>query len=590
MPVTVPGDTTPLITSAGDPRSAAGPGSRQGAPVQLVFGPDDLEAYAAVRDRLRLHIVAWARRRGHTVEPSLVAAALDHKHSVDGRLGHWTRTHVADALAVWFPRTVALLPDDRDAVPAALHALIGFLAERGWLDSRSDPSDGLHAQVADSTPALHDALDDERNHDLGTFWAVQMLRHGVPTADPAAVARFIERVHTGELDIDRAALSDITRRERRADPEPPSRPLPAVLLPGAAAMLAAADSSVALARLRGFTRWVRAGRSLTRDGRLQLGDARAVAEALDLDHFARDRARAGDELPEIVLLLSWARQARFVRVVRGRLVQVKNAAPLLSRPIEMWKRAFEAIGGIGEHFGGSNVFGAPSLFGMSLGEAYPMLLTLLFTAGGDPIPVERFHRCVREAVNARMGCVVDDLAGDVEQRLWRRDVTALLDALELLGAVHLEESHADDDDAHRALVALAGREDPDPTLVGLTPIGLWAVREMLVESGVHAPLVGELAEEDIEYVCMRCVGVRREVAEAELAAWVGARQRRAAAHEVLHYLQRVEDPTHRDLALYALAQTGSGATGRDGPRPRRTAHRGAGAPLPVECGPRRHHF
>ena len=67
--------------------------------MRLVFGSDDLDAYAIVRDRLRLHIVAWARRRGMQVEPSLVAAALDHKHSVDGRLGHWTRTHVADALA-----------------------------------------------------------------------------------------------------------------------------------------------------------------------------------------------------------------------------------------------------------------------------------------------------------------------------------------------------------------------------------------------------------------------------------------------------------------------------------------------------------
>jgi hypothetical protein len=558
--------------------------------VQLVFGPDDLEAYALVRDRLRLHIVAWARRRGLVVEPSLVAAALDHKHSVDGRLGHWTRAHVADALAVWFPRTVALLPDDRDAVPDALHALIGFLAERDWLDSRSEPADGLHTQVEDSTPALHDALDDERNHDLGTFWALQMLRHGVPTADPTAVARFIERVHAGELDIDRAALRDITRRERRATPEPPRRPLPPVLLPGAAALLTAADSSVALARLRGFTRWVRAGRPLTRDGRLQLAEARAVAEALDLDHFARDRARAGDELPEITLLFSWARQARFVRVVRGQLVQVKSAAPLLSRPIEMWKRAFEAVGGIGDHFGGSNVFGAPSLFGMSLGEAYPMLLTLLYAAGGDPIPVERFHRTVREAVNARMGCVVDDLAGDVEQRLWRRDVTALLDALELLGAVHLEETHADDDEAHRALIELAGRDDPDPTLVGLTPIGLWAVREMLVESGVHAPLVGDLAEEDIEYVCMRCVGVRREVAEAELRTWVAARPRRAA-HEVLRYLQRAEDHAHRDLALYALAQTGTGAPGRESPR--RNRRRAGGARQRVECDartPRRHQF
>ncbi len=535
--------------------------------MRLVFGPDDLEGYPSVRDRLRLHIVAWARRSGLDAEPSLVAAALDHKHGVDGRLGHWTRAHVADALAVWFPRTVALLEDDRDAVPAALHALIGFLAEQDWLDSRSDRPEELHAQVVDSTPALHDALDDERNHDLGTFWAVQMLRHGVPTADPAAVADFLNRVDAGEVAVDRAALDEIVRRQVVEIPEPVAIPLPPVLLPGAATMLAAADSSVALARLRAFTRWVRAGRALTRDGRLLLGDARAVADALDLDHFSRDRARHADDLPEITLLLAWARQARLVRVVHGRLVQVRTSAPLLSRPIEMWRRAFEAVGGIGEHFGGSNVFGAPSLFGMSLGEAFPILLQQLYTAGGDPMPVERFHRTVRDSVNERMGCVVDDLAGDVEQRLWRRDVTALLDALELLGAVHLEESL--DGDNHDELAELAGRDDPDPTLVSLTPIGLWAVHEMLTEAGVHAPLIGEFADEDIEYVVVACSRLRTDVAEAELAAWVANRGRRLAAQEVLRYLQRAEVPAHRELALYALSRTGT--PGRDAARQRRTA-------------------
>lgn len=526
--------------------------------VRLVFGPDDLEEYSAVRDRLRLHIVAWARRRGIAVEPSLVAAALDHKHSVDGRLGHWTRRHIADALAVWFPRTVALLEDDRDAVPTALHALIGFLDDHEWLDSRSAPASELHEQIRDSTPALHDALDDERNHDLGTFWAVQMLRHGVPTADPAAVAKFLQQVDAGELEIDRAALEEIQRRHADEKPEPPQPQLPPVLPPNAAQLLAAADSSVALARLRAFTRWVRAGRALTREGRLLLSDARAVADALDLDHFSRDRARTADDLPEITLLMHWAKEARLVRVVRGRLVQVRSAAPLLSRPIELWKRAFEAIGGIGEHFGGTNVYGAPSLFGMSLGEAYPILLYLLYEAGGDPIPVERFHRAVRDTVNERMGCVVDDLAGDVEHRLWRRDVTALLDALELLGAVHLSETPCVENGEDMAeLVALAGRDDPDPTLVALTPIGIWAVREMLVERGVHAPLVGELADEDIEYVCVRMAGVRREVAEAELTAWVRARPGRVASHEIMRYLQRVEDPTHRELALFALSRCGS---------------------------------
>jgi hypothetical protein len=564
--------------------------------VRLVFGPDDLEAYASVRDRLRLHIVAWARRRGMHAEPSLVAAALDHKHGVDGRLGHWTRAHIADALAIWFPRTVALLEDDREAVPVALHALVGFLADQDWLDPHSDTPTDLHTQITDSTPALHDALDDERNHDLGTFWAVQMLRHGVPTADPAAVARFLTQVHTGELQVDRAALDEITRRQRTEEPDVPGEPpelcteLPPVLLPGAARMLAAADSSVALARLRAFTRWVRAGRAVTREGKLMLGDAKAVADALDLDHFSRDRARTSDELPEITLLMAWARQARLVRVVHGRLLQVRSSAPLLSRPIELWRRAFEAVGGIGEHFGGSNVFGAPSLFGMSLGDAFPILLRLLYAAGGDPIPVELFHHVVRDAVNRRMGCVVDDLAGDAEHRLWRRDVTALLDALELLGAVHLEESL--DGDNHEQLTALAGRDDPDPTLVSLTPIGLWGVREMLTEHGVHAPLVGELADEEIEYVCVRVSRLRREIAEAELTAWVQARRPRTAAAEILRYLQRAEDVGHRELAVFALSRAGTPA--REVARHRRDRPSGVpahwtpspGSPVRLECDAR----
>ena len=557
--------------------------------VRLVFGPHDHEEYSAARTSLQSLVVAWARHRGVPVEPALVAAALDHRHGVDGRLGHWTRAHVADALAVWFPRTVALLDDDRDAVPAALHALVGFLAERDWLDIASATPAQLHAQIDDSTPALHDALADERNRDLGTFWAVQLRRHGVPAADPAAVARFLERVGRGETDVDREALAEVTRRE--PGPAEPDRDaaagLPPVLLPGAAALLSAADASEALVRLRAVTRWVRTGRPLTADGRLLLADARALAAALGVDAFSSDLARTADDLPETSLLVAWARQARLVRVVKGRLVPVKGGAPLLGRPIELWHRAFTALGDLGEHFGGSNVFGAPSLFGMSLGEALPILLFELYSAGGDPVPLELFHRLVRGAVNERFGCVVDDLAGDVEQRLWRRDVTALVDALELLGAVTLGESQE-----HAELTELAGRDDPDPTLVALTPIGMWAVRELLLEQGVPAPLAGELAGDDIEYVCVQLAGVRPEVREAELTAWVTARSPRAAADELARLLRRTDDPAHRALALQALRRNGERRDGelrsRDRdlreaiPRPGRGPRTG---PLPVRTRP-----
>lgn len=520
--------------------------------MRLVFGSLDHEEYARARTALSARVVTWARDRGLPADPALVAAALDHRHGVDGRLGHWTRHHVAETLAVWFPRNVAVLDDDRDAVPAALHALVGFLAERDWLDAGSAPAAALHGQIDDSTPALHDALTDERNRDLGTFWAVQLRRHGVAPADPAAVTAFLDGVRRGEVPVDRDALAEVTRRESGPAPDPGRPPeLAPVLLPGAAALLAAAGASEAVARLRTVTRWVRTGRPLTDDGRLRLDHARGLARALGVDAFSRDRARTADDLPETSLLVAWARRARLLRVVKGRLVPVKGAAPLLGRPIELWQRAFTAVRDLGEHFGGSNVFGAPSLFGMSLGEALPILLLELYAAGGEPIPLELFHRLVREAVNERFGCVVDDLAGDVEQRLWRRDVTALVDALELLGAVTLGESHE-----HDELTELAGRDDPDPTLVALTPIGLWAVREQLLEQGVPAPLVGELAHEDVEYVCVRVAGTRREVAEAELAAWVAARSPRAAADELARLLRRTDHPEHRRLALHALRCNG----------------------------------
>jgi hypothetical protein len=120
----------------------------------------------------------------------------------------------------------------------------------------------------------------------------------------------------------------------------------------------------------------------------------------------------------------------------------------------------------------------------------------------------------------------------------------------------LGESHE-----HDELTALAGRDDPDPTLVALTPIGLWAVRELLLEQGVPAPLVGELVHEDMEYVCVRLAGVRPEVAEAELAAWVAARSPRGAADELARLLRRTDNPAHRALALQALRRNGERRTG-----------------------------
>lgn len=573
-----------------------------------MFAPGDDQAYADARERLLDAFGVWARRRRVWADAFLVGAALDYKYAHDRRLGRWTRAHVADALGMWFPRHVPVT--DAEEVPEAFHALIDFLAESEALDGRSTGRAELHAQVDDSTPALLDGLADERNYDLGKFWGAQLRRHAVDPADPVAVQHFLDRASAGEIDIDRAALAEVTRREAEAAREPePAPELPPVLLPSAAEMVAAATSSPALAQLRRLTYWVRAGRRLAKGGKLALPDALGLAEVLGLDEPYRETARSVDDLPETALLLHWAKAARLVRGVRGRLVAVKSAGKVLHRPIEFWRRVFDSLGRFGDHLGGTDVFGAPSLFGMSLADALPILWLELYTAGGGPIPVEQFHRLVRQAVNAECGCVVDDLAGDVEQRLWRRDVTTMLDALETLGAVELGELF--DSAELDGLVDIAGRDDPDPTLVTLTPMGLWAVREALVEQGLHAPLAGELADEDIEYVCVRMSGAPAAVAEAEIEAWVGARGPLRAVDELTRFLRRADDPAHRDLALRALALTGaqgsarvpgapgatpmlpraarsSGRAGAPAARPAGKAWRAGGAPQPDRAYGARH--
>ncbi|MFP5072500.1 hypothetical protein ACLFMI_22890 [Pseudonocardia nantongensis] len=525
--------------------------------MRLVFTPGDDQGYAEARSRLLDQFLVWARRRRVEVDTALVAAAVDYKYARDRRLGRWNRGHIADALGMWFPRQVTVLePED---VAPAFHALIDFLDDHDWFDPQSSSPDALHRQVLDSTPALHDGIADERNYDLGKFWGVQLHRHGVDPADPTAVQRFLDRAGSGEADVDRHALAEIMRR----DAERPARSewnpvLPPIPMPGAASLVEAAESSEALELLRKLTRWVRAGRRLTSDGRLGRADALDLAAHLQLDHIYREGARTSDDLPEVSLLLRWARAARLVRPVRGRLLPVKSAGPLLSRPIELWRRVFESVGRLGDNLGGTDVFGAPSLFGMSMSQAFPMLWVALYSTGGAPVPLEHFHRQVRDTVNTDAGCVVDDLAGDVEQRLWRRDVTALLDACELLGAIELTETL--DPDELDELSHVAHRDDPDPTVVSLTPMGLWAVHEYLLEQGVHVPAPGELADEDLEYVCVRMAGVRDEVAEAELTAWARARSSADAVYELERFLRRCEVPEQRGLALHAL--TGTGPSGR----------------------------
>jgi len=154
--------------------------------------------------------------------------------------------------------------------------------------------------------------------------------------------------------------------------------LPPVRIPSAVDLLDAATSSPALQSVTGFVTWLGDGRRLDVDGWLTAADARAVAGALGLD---------GERPSELAALGRWARSAGLVRTVRGRLVPVKSRRALLGRPIDLWRQLFTTFAGDV----GSDAEGEAPPF-VPLWHHWPQMFELLqlslYTAGGEPVPVE----------------------------------------------------------------------------------------------------------------------------------------------------------------------------------------------------------
>lgn len=103
---------------------------------------------------------------------------------------------------------------------------------------------------------------------------------------------------------------------------------------------------------------------------------------------------------------------------------------------------------------------------------------------------------------------------------------------------------------------VTGQKKPDPTLAALTPIGLWALNRWLVEQGVPAPVVGDLADAPLVDLIGALVNSDPEIVDEELAGWVAHRGVERAAAELQTFLQAADNPAQRLLALTALGLLG----------------------------------
>lgn len=193
--------------------------------------------------------------------------------------------------------------------------------------------------------------------------------------------------------------------------------------------------------LRAFTEWVGEGRKLTQTGKLTLSDARTLVPLLktgdEIDPKIGDRVfrtKSSTELPELNLIVEWAKAIGLVRVVKGRLLPVKKAAPLLNDPKRLWEASFTALGKMSQALFPKNYWYS-SLVGEEFALIWPALQRRLY---GGPAPVANLRELAWQIASP----YYEMRDPQAQRRMTDQDIDRLLTVLARLGVVELTEETA----------------------------------------------------------------------------------------------------------------------------------------------------
>lgn len=539
--------------------------------MRMRFDAGAEEEYEAARGLLVDRLVRWAGKQGLPVDGFLAEAALDYRHgaTADGRLGLWEPRHVEELVLFWLPQTVTELPGEEGGdAPGTLRTLLRYLHAAQLADPRGPALQDSLAAVDTAAEQYPAAMADRSRWGLAKFWAATAAEQGVDVLSGEALQRFAERAQRGEVAYDEQALDAIMERRltgralsdaARAEPQLP------VALPPDGELRRRAEESAIVAQLRGLAEWAgRDGRAVTAAGRLRMADARELVDVLGTGDNAEVRSSAG--LPRLGLLVEWAKKARLVRVVKGRLYAVAKARPVLADPLQLWLRAFDACFELRQALiGARSDWRVESMLFDFHEDVLEDVLNTLYSLP-YPMPWPRLRDSVHLGYRAPFQL---DGGSEAVRRMWfehtDRDLRTVLDVLVNLGAIERDRGMADPVFLD---VELSGDGDELPTdlppelaellgvagaaadlavqerararreeltagpveLIRLTELGTRAVRQRLLAVGRDAPLVGELAHASAAGL----LGVLADdydpdAARAELAGWIAARGERDAA-------------------------------------------------------------
>ncbi|MFJ9975483.1 hypothetical protein [Streptomyces cyaneofuscatus] len=199
-----------------------------------------------------------------------------------------------------------------------------------------------------------------------------------------------------------------------------------------------------------------------------------------------------------------------------------------------------------------------------LGNLY--LLTLADNGAGDgPVPLPALAASM--IVPDDMGEPTDDILEQVSEAMMRLDDQfRLLEPIGIVAyqpvdeALMVEEGEPVDASA-------AGADEEDVTrygMVRLTPLGLYGVRARMLEAGVDAPAVGDLADKGADTLLDGIAHYPEAAARAEIQLWLAGRGSQgavAAAAELLAAARGTDEgaPLRRLRCQQALALAGAEA-------------------------------
>ncbi|CAL9388693.1 hypothetical protein [Streptomyces sp. enrichment culture] len=235
------------------------------------------------------------------------------------------------------------------------------------------------------------------------------------------------------------------------------------------------------------------------------------------------------------------------------------AAPVLDDPA-----ALEAAAGPDGRIDFDALGWDPEAEARLLDEVLANLYLLTVSEGGPgegPVPLPALAASV--IVPDDMGEPTDDVLEQVSRAMMRLD-----DQFRVLEPMGLVEYRPVDE----ALMTEEAPDEPAPAeldeddvarygMVRLTPLGLYGVRSRLLEAGIDAPAVGDLAERDAAELLAAVGGFPQAAARAETEQWLDGREPVAAARELLAAAKGADagSPLRRLHCQQALALVGAEA-------------------------------